>query len=60
MERLYPRELLECIREGRSPLPEEIEIVATRISREAFPERPCMVKASLIARAAMSGVPRGF
>jgi len=58
MERLYPRELLDCIGEGREPMPEEIEILATRISREAFPDGPCMRKASMIARAAMSGVAR--
>lgn len=37
MDRLYPPALLECIQECRPPTPQEIEILAEKIGREAFP-----------------------
>lgn len=55
MERLYPRALLECIQENRLPRPEEIEIVAGKISREAFPDGRGAHMAPLLAHLAMVG-----
>jgi len=55
MERLYPRVLLDCIREGRHPLPEEIEAVSARIVQEAFPDGVNAHLAPALAHLAMVG-----
>jgi len=55
MERLYPRALLECIQENRLPRQEEIETVARKISREAFPDGGGSDMALVLARTAMVG-----
>jgi len=59
MERLYPRALLECIQENRIPCQEEIEIVASKISREAFPDGGSSDMAIALARTAMIGTRGG-
>lgn len=59
MERLYPRPLLECIQEDRIPRQEEIEIVASKISREAFPGGGGSDMALALARLAMTGTRGG-
>lgn len=56
MGRMYPRELLECIGENRMPRPEEIEIVAVKISREAFPDGRGAHMAPILAHMAMTGL----
>lgn len=58
MGRMYPRELLECIGENRMPRPEEIEILAVKISREAFPDGRGAHMAPLLAHMAMTGACR--
>jgi hypothetical protein len=59
MERLYPRALLECIQENRLPRQEEIETVARKISREAFPDGGGADMAIVLARTAMIGTRGG-
>ncbi|MEG3166155.1 hypothetical protein U1701_16285 [Sphingomonas sp. PB2P19] len=58
MERLFPRALLACIGEGRSPDLEELSAMADKIGREAFPHRfsaDDRRKAINIARTALAG-----
>jgi hypothetical protein len=38
MQRIFPRAVLACLSEGRSPRPFEVESVAARVWREAFPQ----------------------
>lgn len=58
MEHLFPRALLACIGEDRSPEPQELSALADKVRREAFPNRlspdECH-QAMNIARAAFVG-----
>lgn len=60
MERLFPRALLACIGEGRSPQQHELATIADKVWHEAF--RQCAEAHELamnIAHAALSGEGRG-
>ena len=56
MYRLYSRALLACIRENRPPMPEEIESLAEKIRREAFPNGEGAHMAPFLAKIAMTGM----
>ena len=58
MQRLFPRALLACISEARTPHPNEIEFIATKVLREAFggsPEQRAEQLARRVANVALSG-----
>ncbi|WP_156681104.1 hypothetical protein [Sphingomonas profundi] len=58
MHRIFPRALLACIIEGRSPDPQELACVTDRVLREAFGGSPAYGRqhAAAVARAALAGV----
>jgi hypothetical protein len=58
MKRLFPRALVACIKEGRSPDSEEVTDLAAKIMREAFGQRhnlSTQSAAKRLARVAFSG-----
>jgi hypothetical protein len=63
MQQMFPRSLLACISEGRTPSTDEIEDVTEKILHEAFggsPERLERMMAAQMARAALNGRRRPF
>ena len=57
MERLFSRDLLACIIEGRSPRPQELESVTQQVLREAFGAGSGYGRqhAAAVARVALAG-----
>jgi len=58
MQQMFPRALLACISEGRSPSADEIEDVTEKVLEEAFGGRPEHLErmmAAQMARVALSG-----
>lgn len=57
MQRIFPRALLACINEGRPPRPQEVEVLADRVLREAFADgsRYGRRHAMMMAQAALAG-----
>jgi hypothetical protein len=57
---LFPQALLSCVGEGREPSRDELAALAEKVWREVYgvdSPATCCERATLIARAAMMGMP---
>lgn len=63
MQQMFPRALLACISEGRTPRADEVEDITEKILQEAFGgslEALKRIMAGEMARVALSGLGRPF